>query len=326
MFTAQPQHCVTQPTPPFEIGPQLTLEGGATWRARVHQVPAARDNLCWLIEYEPQRVALVDGPRASEVASYLATRHLTLTHVLNTHTHGDHIGVNRELTSRGLMEGVEVWASALAPVEVPGLTRSLHDGEHLSLGPLKGFVWLTEGHLNGHISFVWGAQEALSEDKERSEEGSPALFCGDTLFAGGCGYVFDGPMATMATSLERLASLPPSTWVCCAHEYTLDNLHFALSVEPDNQALSARVAQVIALREAGGCAVPSRLSEELESNPFVRAVMGTLHPSTSLDTQPLDTQPLGVEESVAERFERVRRLKDSKAYRERPLNALISRD
>ena len=134
--------------------------------------------------------------------------------------------------------------------------------------------------------------------------------------------MFDGPMTTMATSLERLASLPPSTWVCCAHEYTLDNLHFALSVEPDNRVLSARVAQVIALRETGGCAVPSRLSEELESNPFVRAVMGTLHPSASLDTQPLG----GVGESAAERFERVRRLKDSKVYRERPLSALISRD
>jgi hydroxyacylglutathione hydrolase len=186
-------------------------------------------------------------------------------------------------------------------------------------------VWLTEGHLNGHISFVWGAQQELLH--ACTEEHSPALFCGDTLFAGGCGYVFDGPMATMATSLEHLASLPPSTWVCCAHEYTLDNLHFALSVEPNNQALKARVARVIALREVGGCAVPSRLSEELESNPFVRAVMGTLHSSTSLDTQPLDTQLLsGVGQSAAERFERMRRLKDSKVYRERPLNALISRD
>ena len=100
MFTAQPQHCVTQPTPPFEIGPQLTLEGGATWRARVHQVPAARDNLCWLIEYEPQRVALVDGPRASEVASYLATRQLTLTHVLNTHTHLQHTHTPNKQTNK----------------------------------------------------------------------------------------------------------------------------------------------------------------------------------------------------------------------------------
>ena len=307
MFTAQSQHCVTQPTPPFEIGPALTLQGGATWRARVHQVPAARDNLCWLIEYAPQRVALVDGPSASEVVSYLATHQLTLTHVLNTHTHGDHIGVNRELISRGLMEGVEVWASASAPVEVPGLTRALHDGEELSLGELKGFVWLTEGHLNGHISFVWGAHP---------DESSPALFCGDTLFTGGCGYVFDGPMSTMASSLERLASLPPSTWVCCAHEYTLDNLHFALSVEPHNKALRARAARVSALRETGGCAVPSRLSEELESNPFLRATLNTLRPDPSLGS---------LDERAGERFERVRRLKDSRAYREQPLSDLLSR-
>jgi hydroxyacylglutathione hydrolase len=115
-------------------------------------------------------------------------------------------------------------------------------------------VMLTEGHIDGHISYVFG----------------DVLFCGDTLFGAGCGYLFDGPPEKMFRSLSRLAELPGETWVCCAHEYTQDNLRFAWSVEPDNQELAARIRKVWAARSRGESSVPSRIEEERATNPFLR--------------------------------------------------------
>lgn len=296
-------HAVTSPHEPILIH-------GASRSFYVHQVPAASDNLCWLIEYEPQRVALVDGPGASEVLSYLSQRELTLTHILNTHTHGDHIGVNRALEAEGLLSGLEVWGSASAPVAIPGLTRSLSDGDTVQLGSLEGVVLLTEGHLNGHISFVFGVR---AEEEAQQTEAELALFCGDTLFTGGCGYVFDGPMSVMAQSLSRLARLGPNTQVFCAHEYTLDNLHFALSVEPGNHALLKRAREVTQLRSEGRSTVPSRMSSELQTNPFLRE-------SPELRS----AVGAGPHEGQVEVFERARRLKNSKAYRARSMEALLS--
>ena len=296
-------HAVTSPHEPILIH-------SASRSFYVHQVPAASDNLCWLIEYEPQRVALVDGPGASEVLSYLSQRDLTLTHILNTHTHGDHIGVNRALEAEGLLSGLEVWGSANAPVAIPGLTRSLSDGDAVKLGALEGVVLLTEGHLNGHISFVFGV--SAEADAQRTED-ELALFCGDTLFTGGCGYVFDGPMSVMAQSLERLARLGPNTHIFCAHEYTLDNLHFALSVEPGNMALLRRAREVLSLRTEGRSAVPSLMSLEVETNPFLRE---SPELKRSLSSE--------VQEGRAQIFERARRLKNSKAYRARSIEELLS--
>ena len=119
---------------------------------------------------------------------------------------------------------------------MPGITRPVDDGDTISLGDLTGTVWRTEGHMDGHISFVFDG----------------AVFCGDTLFTGGCGYLFDGPASTMFASLLRLASLPGDTLVCCAHEYTQDNLRFAWSVEPDNAALAERIRRVWAVRAPRG--------------------------------------------------------------------------
>jgi hydroxyacylglutathione hydrolase len=116
-------------------------------------------------------------------------------------------------------------------------------------------VWLTEGHMNGHITYLTPG----------------AVFCGDTLFAGGCGYLFDGPPAKMWASLNRLATLPEDTLVFCAHEYTLDNLRFAAWVEPDNRDLRERLAVTTRLRAEGRCAVPSTIGEERATNPFLRA-------------------------------------------------------
>ena len=241
----------------------------------VHQVPAAKDNLIWMIEYEKGKVAVVDGPSATEALTYCKKNDLEITTILNTHTHWDHIGINMDLHKKGMMSGIQVYGPKKRASEVPFLTMPLVDGDSVSLGSLHGRVWLTEGHIDGHISYIF----------------DEFLFCGDTLFAGGCGYLFDGPPIKMHHSLQKLASLAPETFVCCAHEYTEDNLLFALSVDPENTKLQERSLSVKETRSAGESTLPSTIGMELETNPFIRV-------------------------SSAEEFASRRELKNTGAYRE----------
>jgi hydroxyacylglutathione hydrolase len=245
-------HVVQRPNAPF-----LACDG----RLRVHQVPAATDNLIWIAEcVATGQAAIVDGPDADAALVYLHDHGLKLTTVLNTHTHGDHVGVNRDLKRRGLLRDLRVIGPRRAASDVPGLTDPVDEGDTVRIGEVEGEVWLTEGHLNGHISFVFG----------------DVVFCGDTMFAGGCGYLFDGPPQTMFRSLIRLAGLAPSTRVCCAHEYTEDNLRFAWLAEPGNEALAERIRAVWAIRADGGCTVPSTIADERATNPFIRPGAPTL--------------------------------------------------
>jgi hydroxyacylglutathione hydrolase len=279
------QHVVTRPNPPF-----LAM-GGAL---RVHQLPAMEDNLIWVLECTATgEAAAVDGPGAEEVLACCAAHGLRWTTVLNTHTHLDHIGINLDLRNRGLLDGFRVVGPKLVAASVPGITERVDEGDIVRFGAVQGRVMRTEGHIDGHISYVFG----------------DALFCGDTLFAGGCGYLFDGPPAKMFDSLMRLAELPGETRVCCAHEYTQDNLRFAWSVEPDNEALAARIKAVWALRAEGGCAVPSRLEEERATNPFLRPGSPTLRARVGA------AMPGRVLSGAAEVFAATRALKDTKAYR-----------
>jgi hydroxyacylglutathione hydrolase len=156
-------------------------------------------------------------------------------------------------------------------------------------------VLLTEGHLDGHVSFVFG----------------DLLLCGDTLFAGGCGRLFDGPPSKMHDSLQRLAALPGDTKVCCAHEYTQDNLRFAWSLEPGNAALAERIRRVWALRAEGGCTVPSRVEEERATNPFVRTGSRELVEAVKRALPDVE-----LEDSLAV-FTATRRLKDLGDYKAR---------
>lgn len=241
-----PAHVVSKPRPPF------TTSSG---KLEVHQVPVARDNLAWIIvDRAAQEAAVVDGPDARAVLDYCAAEGVRLTAVINTHTHGDHIGVNLDLRRRGLLAGMRVIGPKRAAADVPGINEPVDDGDRVRFGPVEGAVMLTEGHINGHVSYLF-------ED---------VLFCGDTLFAAGCGYLFDGPPAKMHASLQRLAALDPATRVCCAHEYTQDNLRFAWSVDPDNAQLAARIREVWRVRGEGGCVVPSTIAEERATNPFLR--------------------------------------------------------
>lgn len=204
--------------------------------------------------------AVIDGPEAAPVLAWAEANGVKLHSILNTHTHPDHVGINHELAHSGRLDAFRVVGPARAAAGVPGLTHPVNDGDSVAIGEVQGKVWLTEGHIDGHISFIFG----------------DVLFCGDTLFAGGCGYLFDGPARKMFDSLMRLASLPGDTKVCCAHEYTEDNLRFAWSVEPDNEVLAERIRRVWAIRAEGGTAVPSTIETERATNPFLRPGSPTL--------------------------------------------------
>ena len=283
-------HAITQPMPP------ITLPGGA----ELHAVPAWQDNVSWLLVCtQSGEAAVIDGPEADPVLGYCARTGLRLTTILTTHVHGDHIGIHRDLQARGVLGRLRVVGAAATAARVPGLTEPVAEGAEVELGALRGTVWLTEGHINGHVSYVFDG----------------AVFCGDTMFAGGCGYLFDGPPAKMHASLQRLAALPADTRVCCAHEYTLDNLRFAWTVEPDNAALEQRLREATATRARGGATIPSTVGDERATNPFVRTDSPTLRDrvATALDRPALRT----TDDHVAV-FAATRALKDRKDHRALP--------
>ena len=271
-------HVVQRPSGPFTI---------AEGQLEVHQIPLGRDNLGWLLVNPATKgCALIDGPNAQPYLDHVRSFGLELKAVFNTHLHNDHIGVNRALGAR--LHELKVYGAAKTADGIPGLTHPVKDGDTIWFEGVPVEVWLTEGHLDGHLSYIVDG----------------AVFCGDTMFAGGCGYLFDGPPETMHSSLLRLSNLPADTLVCCAHEYTMDNLRFAWMVEPGNAALAERIASVWAIRSAGGSAVPSTIGEERATNPFLRSY------SEEIQTR---TARLSGHEKVsdsAEVFHMVRRLKD----------------
>lgn len=270
-------HCITTPPTPTH---------SQTHNLVVHQVPAHHDNVIWLIEYSPGLCAVVDGPSAIEVLAYIESNNLRISHILNTHTHGDHVGINRDLAKRNLIDGIEVVGCRTRATDIPHITMGVDEGDTFQLGDVEVNVWRTEGHIDGHLSFIV----------------ADFVFCGDTMFSGGCGYLFDGPPAKMHASLQRLASLPPETFVCPAHEYTEDNLLFAMSVESSNPKLVERFDQVKAIRSRGESTLPSTVQIERDSNPFVRVDSAEIQQNVSASE--------GVEV-----FAKTRALKDSKAYR-----------
>jgi hydroxyacylglutathione hydrolase len=281
-------HVISIPPQPIQ-----SLSGKFT----VHQVPAATDNIIWLIEYAPNLCAVVDGPCAKEALKYCEENALEITTILNTHNHSDHIGINHDLGSKGLIKDIRVIGSEKKKNEIPFITETVQDGSSIELGDISGTVWLTEGHIDGHICYIF-------------EE---FLFCGDTMFAGGCGYLFDGPAKKMFLSLSRLSSLPDNTNVCCAHEYTQDNLLFAYSVEPTNPILKERMISVWKKRKMGQSSLPSTILVEKKTNPFIR--VSSLEIKDSLRTTFPDIDLVKPEQV----FAYLRKHKDSKKYKKMSL-------
>lgn len=212
-------------------------------------IPAFRDNYIWGL-CRNGRAVVVDPGDAAPVLDWLASGALALEAILITHHHQDHQGGVPGLLERH--PGLQVFGPGAE--SITGLNHPLAGGEMLQVLDTPVAVWSVPGHTCGHLAY-------LAED---------ALFCGDTLFGAGCGRLFEGTPAQMFQAMERIAALPDSTRIFCAHEYTLLNLPFAALVEPENPAIRARVAESEALRLAGRATVPSSLPLEKATNPFLR--------------------------------------------------------
>jgi hydroxyacylglutathione hydrolase len=221
----------------------------------IRQIPVLNDNYVYLVhEAVTGTVAVVDPACVTPVLRECERAGWTLSVILNTHHHNDHVGANYEL--KWLTRCTVVGPSADRH-RIPGIDRAVQDGETFNLGQLEVRVMAVPGHTSGHIAYYVPAAEAL--------------FCGDTLFSIGCGRLFEGTPAQMWASLQALRALPPTTRVYCAHEYTAGNVRFALSVDPDNEQLRNRAAAVGRARARGLPTIPSVLWEECAANPFLRA-------------------------------------------------------
>lgn len=219
----------------------------------IRLIPCLSDNYAVLLR-EKDTVVLVDAPEAGPIRAVLDKEGWRLTHILVTHKHTDHV------------EGIPALAAAYSPEiigpaaekgSIPGLTQTVREGDVVTCGPFRAEVYETPGHTKGHVVFH------LPEQK--------LLFSGDTLFALGCGRLFEDTPAAMWNSLKKLRALPDDTTVYCGHEYTLSNARFAVTVDPGNAALKARAAEIEAARKAGQPTVPFNLGLEKKTSPFLRA-------------------------------------------------------
>ena len=222
---------------------------------QVFQIPVLQDNYIYIIrDIDTQKTAVVDPALSEPVDVFLKEKNWKLDFIFNTHHHWDHTGGNLELKKKwncrilGFKEDAN---------RIPGIDQHLLEGEEFTFGKIPCRVLFFPGHTLGHIAY-W-----FFEEKK--------LFIGDTLFAMGCGRLFEGSPQQMFTSINKIKSFPPETEIFCAHEYTEKNGHFALSVDPQNQSLKERMQEVQARRKKNLATVPFFLFEELKTNPFLRA-------------------------------------------------------
>jgi len=220
---------------------------------QVHAVPAFQDNYLWVVA-EGARAAVVDPGDAAPIERFLEAHGLELTAILATHHHGDHVG--------GLLSLASHWRCPVfgpAHEAIEGIQTRLTEGDRITVPGLDLPLSVLDvpGHTAGHIAYVRSGPD-------------PMVFCGDTMFACGCGRLFEGTPEQMSASLAKLARLPEATRVYCAHEYTLANIRFAEAVEPGNARLAERKARDQATRARGEPTVPSTVGEERATNPFLR--------------------------------------------------------
>ena len=219
------------------------------------RIPALSDNYVWLV-HDPAsgETMVVDPAQAAPVLAEAERRGWRIGAVWNTHWHPDHTGGNAEIKAA---TGATVIAPAAEAAKIPTADRLVGEGDTVRLGGHAARVMEVPAHTAGHIAYHF-AEDGL-------------VFVGDTLFAMGCGRLFEGTAAQMFGNMQRLAQLPPETRVYCAHEYTQSNGRYALAAEPDNAAIRARMAEVDALRAAGAATVPTTIGAERATNPFMRA-------------------------------------------------------
>jgi hydroxyacylglutathione hydrolase len=218
------------------------------------RVPVLKDNYSWLVRAEDGAVAVVDPGEAQPVLDAAAARGWAIGQVWITHWHPDHTG---GVAAVKAATGAAVTGPEAERARIDPLDRGVREGDSLTLGQHRATVLEVPGHTAGHVAFHL-AEEA-------------AIFTGDTLFALGCGRLFEGDAAQMYANMRRFTALPDDTAVYCGHEYTQSNGRFALTVEPDNEALVARMAEVDHARAAGEATVPTTIAAERATNPFLRA-------------------------------------------------------
>ncbi|MBT5049848.1 MAG: hydroxyacylglutathione hydrolase [Rhodospirillaceae bacterium] len=221
----------------------------------IEQIPTRSDNYVYLLRESGQgKVGVVDPSDAQPVIDALDRLGWQLTDIINTHHHNDHTGGNLELKEK---YGCVVTGPLADHDRIAGIDVDVADGDTFMLGDAKATVYDTPGHTRGHIAYWF--------------DESKALFCGDTLFALGCGRTFEGTPDQMWTSLSKLRALPDDTMVYCAHEYTQSNAKFAITIESGNQELLDYASKIDALRAEDKRTVPSLLGLEKATNPFLRA-------------------------------------------------------
>lgn len=248
------------------------------------QLPVLNDNYIYLLhETVSGETAVVDPAVAQPVLDMIKQKNWTLNYILNTHHHFDHVGANLELKEQ---TNCTILASKIDQLRTPGIDRKLNHGDQIKLGSQVANIFETPGHTLGHIIYYF--------------KDSQALFCGDTLFSMGCGRLFEGTAEQMWASMQQLKMLPKETKIYCAHEYTLANGKFALSLEPNNQQLIQRIQQVNQLRARNQSTIPSTMEQELDTNPFLREKSLELQQSIEM-----------IGRSDKEIFKKIRRLKDN---------------
>lgn len=227
---------------------------------RVSAIPAFRDNYIWALHSGDNSVFVVDPGAAEPVEQFLRANGLALAGILITHHHADHTGGIADLCTN---RNIPVYGPA--GTHIKGISHPVADTDSVHIGVAKLSVMAVPGHTLDHLAYVLDAAD-----------GTPAVFCGDTLFAGGCGRLFEGSAEMMYTSLRRLAALPAQTRVYCAHEYTVGNLSFALKVEPDNTALAQRYQTELEKRQQHLPTLPSTILQEQRTNPFLRCHIASI--------------------------------------------------
>jgi hydroxyacylglutathione hydrolase len=250
----------------------------------IEQFTCRSDNFGVLI-HDPESglTASIDAPEEAPIRARLAEKGWRLDHILTTHHHGDHVEANLALKSA---YGCAITGPAAEAARIPGLDRAVGEGDTVAFGAVAIEVIETPGHTIGHISYVIPK--------------AGVAFVADTLFAMGCGRVFEGTPEMMWSSLEKLLALPDATDIYCGHEYTLANARFALTIEPGNADLVARAKEVEALRAAGKPTLPTTMAIEKRTNPFLRV------------DEPAIRATLGMADATpAEVFAEIRKRKDN---------------
>ena len=221
----------------------------------IARIPALSDNYVWLA-HDPAsgETAVIDPAVADPVLDEATRRGWRITQIWNTHWHPDHTGGNAAIKAA---TGAHVTGPAAEAARIPTLDTQVKEGDTASLGAVHAEIIEVPAHTAGHIAFHLPAEDLI--------------FVGDTMFAMGCGRLFEGSAGQMHANRQCVAALPGETKVYCAHEYTLSNARFAVHAEPDNAAIAQRLADVQALREAGQITLPTTVAEERATNPFVRA-------------------------------------------------------